>query len=46
MENVFIKKIFFHGSNIETLKDHFPEDLLPIEYGGKGESIQVLSGKN
>jgi hypothetical protein len=37
-------KIFFHGSNVDGLKNHFPADILPKEYGGTGESIEVLSG--
>jgi len=39
------KRIFFHGSNVEGLKSHFPADVLPKEYGGTGESIEVLSEK-
>lgn len=36
-------RIFMH-SNLDTLYDHVPKDILPEEYGGKAGPIQKLHG--
>lgn len=36
-------RIFMH-SNLDTLYDHVPKDILPAEYGGKAGPIQKLHG--
>ena len=29
-----------------TIKEKFPEDLLPVDFGGKGISLEKLQGIN
>ncbi|XP_055530860.1 alpha-tocopherol transfer protein-like [Wyeomyia smithii] len=34
------RRIFVHGSGLDSLHAHFPRHVLPVEYGGTLESIQ------
>ncbi|KAM7348551.1 alpha-tocopherol transfer protein-like [Cochliomyia hominivorax] len=43
-EDVF-KMIHFHTNGIESLYEHVPRDMLPLEYGGKAESLSVIKTK-
>ena len=38
-------RIYVH-SDIKTLYEHIPQDILPTEYGGKAGPIQAIHGKH
>lgn len=37
-------QIFVH-SDVSTLHEHVPKDMLPVEYGGNGCSLDEINGK-
>lgn len=36
------RRIFFHGTSLDSLQQHFPKSVLPTEYGGDLESIDTF----
>jgi len=39
------QRIVFHGSNLNGLKTHIPESVLPKDYGGLSEPLEYMNGK-
>ena len=34
-----------HGSNLESLHEHIPKEVLPIEYGGTNGTVEDIKSK-
>lgn len=42
--NYVVFQLFYHSVNSETIFEHVPKEIMPIEFGGSGKSIKDING--
>ncbi|XP_025421471.1 alpha-tocopherol transfer protein-like [Sipha flava] len=42
MKKELSEKLFYHSVNSETIFEHVPKEIMPIEFGGSGKSIKDI----
>lgn len=38
-------QLFYHSVDSETIFDHIPREIMPIEFGGSGKSSKIVDGE-
>lgn len=42
---MYLLQLFYHSVDSETIFDHIPREVMPIEIGGSEKSLKIINGK-